>query len=132
MQLVLKGIGVAGATPLGIAGDWSYLQEEEDRVFYFPHLSRLAARHTVGVLFVLCAWTALLLSHPSRSRSSCVWGGVVGEEGDECSSGGLSQAHHLEVPVGFCLLQRGASEEGDKPPARGPCCCPHQRGSWQT
>lgn len=44
---------MAGATPLGIAGDWSHWQEGEDRALYVPHLSRLEARHAVGVLFVL-------------------------------------------------------------------------------
>lgn len=72
---------MAGATPLGIARDWSYLQEEEDRVFYFPHLSRLAARHIVGVLFVLRAWTALLLSHPSRSEAPVSGAGRWGRRG---------------------------------------------------
>lgn len=52
VQPGLKGVWVAGATPLGIAGDWSHWQESVDRVFSFPHLSQVEARHAVGVLFV--------------------------------------------------------------------------------
>lgn len=77
MQLVLKGVGVAGATPLGIAGDWSYLQEDEDRVFYSPHLHDLQpGTQLVSYLcFVPCLLSyCLILPAPKLLWRAGWWG----------------------------------------------------------
>lgn len=61
---MLKGVGVAGATPLGMAGDLSLWPDNEDTAFCTCPL--LEAGHALGILF--------MLERCGRAHDSQGWG----------------------------------------------------------
>lgn len=124
MQPVPKGVGVAGATLLGFAGDWSLWQESKDGDFCFLHLPPLEAGHAVGVLFMpvhrlLCH--DLIILAPASSEGWGRWDKYYHLAGEHLLAGPIRQALPHSAPGGSSWLltsAEGTSEEGGKPQAR--------------